>query len=121
TDGRLLLARATATWLSTGRRQQRRRRPLAWTHRRVAGSEPPLSGADEDRLRPVGHPQPLVRLVQVTAHGAGRDAEIDRDVLVLQALGQPADGGELMRRQRAGLERARTVRPADRQVVHDLA
>src|SRR5919198_5962924 len=79
--------------------------------------EPAALGRVQDRLRAIDGAELAVDVVQVRAHRAGGERELERDLLVDHALGEPLEHVELARGERAGLDCARTVLARVRQVV----
>ena len=103
----------------------------SWTPSATAGSRPGIRsrrglnpaalGGDEDRLCAVHGAELRVGVVEVRAHGARRQLQLVRDLLVDLALGQPLQHVDLAGRERARVDVALGVAGALRQLVHDLA
>src|SRR6266571_2978410 len=61
------------------------------------GLQPAALGRVQDRLRAIDGAELAVDVVKVRAHRAGRERELERDLLVDHALGQPLEHVQLAR------------------------
>src|SRR3954451_18682329 len=74
---------------------------------RPSGLEPAALGGHKDGLGAVDGSELAVDVVQVGAHGAGREGELVGDLLVDLALGQALEHLDLAGRERARVDLAR--------------
>src|SRR3954464_4490612 len=80
----------------------------------------PLCG-EQHCLRAIDRAELRVRVVEVRAHRARREAQLERDLLVHLAPGRPAQPPGLARRQRARIDVAALAVAPVRKLVHDRA
>src|SRR2546423_5727940 len=83
--------------------------------------EPAALRGEQHCLRAVDRAELRVRVVQVRAHRARREGELERDLLVDLALGEPAQHLDLARRQRAWVDVAALAFATVGELVHDRA
>src|SRR5438105_5192477 len=90
-------------------------------HPIVVDLQPAALGGDQDGLGAVDSAELAVDVVQVGAHGARRERELVRDLLVDLAFGQPLQHAQLAARERAGVDVALALARRAGQFIHHAA
>src|SRR5438876_11072479 len=83
--------------------------------------EPAALGGDEHGLGAIDSAELAVDVVQVSAHGAGREGQLVRDLLVDLSLGEPLQNPQLASGQRTRIDVARALARRARELVHHPA